>query len=134
MSTELKALLDEMRQRCEAATPGPWWWDRLGDLRPTPHDEYGLDALIRWESIGEVPVLADGDAEFVAAARTDLPRLIAAVEAVLTLAEAWRYKGEYGYGPWQLGEGPDESGQALDDASSQLRAAVRAALIGDGDE
>ena len=60
--------------------------------------------------------------------------LIATARAVLTLAEAWRYKGEYGDGPWQLGEGPDESGEALDYAASQLRAATRAALIGDDDD
>ena len=135
MSTDdLRTLLDEWRAIAAAATPGPWWWDQRGDLRPTPHDEYGLDCIIGWDAIGETPDLSDGDAAFIAASRSALPRLIAAVEAVLTLAEAWRYKGEYGDGPWQLGEGPDESGQALDDASSQLRTAIRAALIGDGDD
>jgi hypothetical protein len=49
---------------------------------------------------------------------------IAAVEA---LAEAWRYKGEFGWGPWQTGEGPDPEGQILDDAAATLRAALSSA-------
>lgn len=83
MSDHTRDLLAELRQRCDAATPGPWWWDQRGDLRPTPHDEYGLDCIIGWDAIEENPVLSDGDAAFIAASRTIVPRLIAAVEAVL---------------------------------------------------
>jgi len=53
--------------------------------------------------------------------RDCLAEQVAAVEA---LAEKWRYKGELGWGPWQVGEGPDGEGCVLDSASSELRAAL----------
>jgi hypothetical protein len=44
------------------------------------------------------------------------------VEEVTTLAEKeWRYKGEFGWGAWQEGEGPDPEGWALDHAAAQIR-------------
>lgn len=52
------------------------------------------------------------------------------VEPLLALAEKWRYKGEFGWGAWQEGEGPDQEGLALDNAAAELRAAVDAALKG----
>ena len=60
----------------------------------------------------------------------DRAKLLAALDAVTELAEKWRYKGEFGWGAWQEGEGPDETGQALDNASMELTAAVVAALGG----
>jgi hypothetical protein len=59
---------------------------------------------------------------------TDRARLLAAIDGVVALAEKWRYKGEFGWGAWQEGHGPDETGTALDHASSELIAAVVAAL------
>lgn len=55
-------------------------------------------------------------------------RMAKALEAVLAKAEEWRYKGEFGWGAWQEGEGPDPEGYALDNASSELREAITAAL------
>lgn len=46
-------------------------------------------------------------------------KLRAAIEA---LADQWRYKGEFGWGPWQEGYGPDFEGQVLDECAAQLRA------------
>lgn len=46
--------------------------------------------------------------------------LAAAVKRVRALAEDWRYKGEFGWGAWQEGHGPDEAGQALDDAACKI--------------
>lgn len=40
------------------------------------------------------------------------------------LAEKWRYKGEFGTGPWQEGHGPDEEGYILDRCAAELRAAL----------
>lgn len=54
-----------------------------------------------------------------------LEEQLARVEA---LAEEWRYKGEFGWGAWQEGYGPDPEGMVLDDAATRLRAA----LTGDG--
>lgn len=131
MSDDLYALLGEWKALEAAATPKPWRRvTEPGTKNHALHDARDADIATDYEGVW----YDKGDAEFIAASRAIVPRLIAAVEAVLTLAEAWRYKGEYGDGPWQLGEGPDESGEALDYAASQLRAAVRSALIGDDDE
>ena len=46
---------------------------------------------------------------------------LALVEA---LAEDWRYKGQFGWGPWQIGEGPDPEGYVMDHCASALRAAL----------
>ena len=46
---------------------------------------------------------------------------VARVEA---LAEEWRYKGEFGWGPWQEGHGPDFEGQVLDECASAIRGAL----------
>jgi hypothetical protein len=63
----------------------------------------------------------------------DRARLLAAVHAVEALAEKWRYKGEFGWGAWQEGHGPDEEGTVLDHASGELRAAIAAALEPSGE-
>lgn len=58
----------------------------------------------------------------------DRARLLAALHAVEALAEKWRYKGEFGWGAWQEGQGPDPEGYVLDCAAGELRAAIAAAL------
>ena len=40
-------------------------------------------------------------------------------DALEKLAEEWRYKGEFGWGPWQMGEGPDP--EILDEAAGEIR-------------
>ena len=61
-------------------------------------------------------------------ALAELARLRETVEA---LADQWRYKGEFGWGPWQIGEGPDQEGYVLDQAATQLRAALAGAGQGE---
>lgn len=48
----------------------------------------------------------------------------AKLAAVRALAESWRYKGEFGWGPWQEGNGPDFEGQVLDDAACAILRAL----------
>ena len=50
--------------------------------------------------------------------------LVAQVARVEALAEEWRYKGQFGWGAWQLGEGPDPEGYVMDHCASALRAAL----------
>ena len=50
--------------------------------------------------------------------------MTAAVERVRALAEDWRYKGEFGWGAWQEGYGPDQEGLALDDAATKILCAL----------
>ena len=46
------------------------------------------------------------------------------VERVRALAEEWRYKGEFGWGAWQEGHGPDHEGWVLDGCASDIRRAL----------
>ena len=80
--TDPRETLNRIRKQADAATWGTWatWkdqdstdWEVLG-----AHDDYGNPALIASEVEGE-------DAEFIAAARTDVPRLVDALEKVLEL-------------------------------------------------
>ena len=50
--------------------------------------------------------------------------LAAQVARVEALAEEWRYKGQFGWGAWQIGEGPDPEGYVMDHCASALRAAL----------
>lgn len=70
--------LEEMKARAEKATPGPW---ESGHTHGRVHY---LRNGIRFT----VADLAFRDAEFIAHARTDVPKLIAALEAALATADA----------------------------------------------
>ena len=70
--------LDEIKTRASKATRGPWAWNsRHGLGAPNrlvmwPSHEYGCDLDIEGE---------EADLDFIAHARTDIPDLIAALEA-----------------------------------------------------
>ena len=51
-------------------------------------------------------------------------RLAAAIERVRALADGWRYKGEFGWGAWQEGYGPDEHDELLDYAACEIIRAI----------
>lgn len=83
---ELTAEMTLIRAREEAATRGPWLADVLTDggdrpvvILPDPGDGDGADLLFS----ADAPYVTEADAEFVAHARADVPRLLAAVEKVL---------------------------------------------------
>ena len=102
MTADLTALLDAMQARCDAATEGPWVADG-GEIsqswkRPEPWKPIVSTAVACMSYCyggSAAGVEEEADAEFIAAARTDLPRLIAAVRAVLELADAWTARGEH---------------------------------------
>lgn len=48
-------------------------------------------------------------------------KALAQLERVTALADQWTYKGEFGWGSWQEGEGPDFESQVLDTAATRLR-------------
>lgn len=89
--------LKGIRERAEAATAGPW--ELIGG------GEYvtGVSILVAPDDGG----VTGNDAEFIAHARTDLPRLLDAVEAVMR---------EVGYAP--------ESNDYLEDWERGHRAAL----------
>lgn len=81
--------LQAMRERCADATPGPWscWnaWDIVPDHvaveRIGPEDSQM--GLVASTSFGGDIHCSAADAQFVAHARADLPRLLAALEQSL---------------------------------------------------
>jgi hypothetical protein len=81
--------LDDIKARAEAATEGPWRV-QLDGFDYGPWDEVYVD-----NARGECPCTPCGvsNAEFVAHARTDVPALVAAVEAVLA-THAWNTDGK----------------------------------------
>jgi hypothetical protein len=103
--TALTDYLAEVKARAEAATDGPWDIEH-GRLWTDPGDAAWAEQIAvftgsrAWMS----------DAEFIAAARTDVPKLVAALEAVLRLIETE---------PWD----PEEQ-----DAVSAIRNAITSAL------
>lgn len=70
--------LDEIRERWEAATPGPWEIDRYpkGGARIATNFGNGSRKLI-------ADTYQEGDREAIFNARTDVPALLAAIENVL---------------------------------------------------
>ncbi len=89
--TDLNETLAAIRERAEAATDGPWvalgndiaaevkTCTCAGNIPGYGHEQYcGLDGPL-------ITGAAPANAEFIAQARTDVPRLLATVEAVLKL-------------------------------------------------
>jgi hypothetical protein len=74
--------LAAIRERAEAATEGPWHRDRTNSL-----GAYVISVRNRAFTI--VDGLLKRDAEFIAHARTDVPALVGALEAVLDLTAEW---------------------------------------------
>lgn len=89
MSDSIIQALDEMQDRCGAATPGPWtatyddadkWTCITGRGR-----DLGGGLWMVCPEVATCEGEPDGDAEFIAASRTSLPATVAALKAVLEL-------------------------------------------------
>ncbi len=95
----LSATLAGWGKITRAATIGPW--EKLGfdDIWSQPAGRHVAETMNR-----------EADAEFIAAARTVMPLLLAAIEAVLKLADGWN---------------------ALWPCSAQVREAITTALTGE---
>lgn len=84
------ARIEEIRQRAEAATPGPWVWkqklwpsERLTGLSSTTafYEEYpGVPRSV----LNQLDYMHEVDAAFIAEAREDIPWLLAALAALRT--------------------------------------------------
>ncbi len=79
--------------------------------------------LTSW-SHHDIPELAAEKVSEFARLTAERDALAAQVARVEALAEEWRYKGQFGWGPWQIGEGPDPEGYVMDHCASALRAAL----------
>lgn len=70
--------LEEIRARCDKATPGPWkLWE--GNV---------IDPDILWADDYGGLHLSDADAEFIVHARTDIPTLLAEIDRLKAALEA----------------------------------------------
>jgi hypothetical protein len=123
--------LDGIRQRAEAATEGPW--------TPQDYDHNPGDQGVPIIGGGEIGSMAGhltaytmtlsneaqsvADAEFIVAARNQLPRILDALDAVMTLADKWAALGPEG--DWAEGGMADT---VLSDAGRGVIAAIAKAL------
>lgn len=107
----LAAALDEIGQREQGATPGPWWHDeddkvwRLHGVRAVlPSPIKGLPGQVVNLQILKAPKTGtpyaeywpgEADTAFITAARTDVPRLLAAFRVLLGFHAASMSTGEH---------------------------------------
>jgi cell division protein ZapA (FtsZ GTPase activity inhibitor) len=91
MTANITDRLDEIERLRAAATPGPWETTAWGG---TDHDgegwaEYGVRLDDRGPVILGYDEQAQADAALIVAAVNAVPELVAAVRAVLALADRW---------------------------------------------
>jgi hypothetical protein len=126
--------LEEIRERAEKATPGPW------DIDGSDNQNWGIRSVA-----GDQPSIApmagyrskdtEADAEFIAHAREDVPALLARIEKLEAIAEAAEDAADALEKYLPLIEGHVAAPHGL--SSRDARAAinhVRAALAGLGGE
>ncbi|MGE3449009.1 MAG: hypothetical protein AB7H92_15680 [Microbacteriaceae bacterium] len=104
--------LAKVQARADAAPHGPWRWDVSDDRRWVDITAPGYDRVV-------VTTHDDDLADFIAHARTDVPRLVAAIRAVEALCDRA-----------DAAQSPDEDGVAwgywIDNAT--IRSTIRDAL------
>ena len=100
----------EMRTREQAATPGPWYpRHRATDCTPDDDERSGLGLEVDGppEAMLRGQFARAADAAFIAAARADVPDLLAEVERLRAALEAAKPKRpDYGPGTIWTHEGP----------------------------
>jgi hypothetical protein len=88
--------LEAIRKRSEAATPGPWYWDKFN----LDEDDYDTEMPYLNSEKDSIMDFGDGeqfyptegtppneaDAEFIAHAREDVPKLLAEIERLKTVS------------------------------------------------
>ena len=83
----MSELLDQIEARADAATQGPWeWHPYMGSGATLAKPNHPFHELNILKTTDDWPPVA-ADAEFIAHAREDLPRLLAAVRAVEAVHE-----------------------------------------------
>ena len=149
----LAAYLTEVREREQVATPGPWvleidYEDSGDDYKPMTPFPYAFKLPVPnvERTLGnyrdndylysEVCELTMGTAEFIAAARTDVSRLLAAVEAAQGLVARWEAKARHLDAAADRIPDSEPGGtlklvraQAHEECARALREAVSAALL-----
>lgn len=81
--------LQDIKARAEAATAGPWHVDEQEQTVRATDPVNGFIMFDRSSNIHEEWEEDKVDAEFIAHARTDIPKLVAALEAVTNYVREW---------------------------------------------
>jgi hypothetical protein len=135
MTASIPSLLQPLKDRLAAATPGPWKAEPYlsgvvedGRVRVTSPSNSGI-----YNTAEDV---LPNDAALIASAPTDQAKLIAAIEAVESLAAAWQARGEHlrkfaETVPEDVREALDEQGADTLWHANLVRAALTQALGGD---
>ena len=82
---DLPAWIQEIRDRADKATPGPWTPEDANPHKPHKRFAFYIPEIMSAPSMPQYDGLTTEDAEFIAHSRTDVPRL---VELVGEMAEA----------------------------------------------
>ena len=125
--------LKEIQDRADAATEGPWSshaFGYSGEGEPSSivvhHDKFNWQAVRDGEFVASMPrwdAQESDDAEFIAHARADVPRLVEALRRVLDQVTEWRDESFSFFG------GPvDEATSVRYECAQEVLAAVEAAL------
>ena len=77
--TDLPGWLQEIRDRADKATPGPWTAEDANPHKPHKRFAFYIPEIMSAPSMPQYDGLTTEDAEFIAHSRTDVPRLIALV-------------------------------------------------------
>lgn len=116
--------LAAMKRRCEAATKGPW----VVDFDSRPHGAHqvmsGHRTICFLGIHPEDDSYAIDNADFIAAARTDLPRLIAEVERLRDLLDSCRNDRDFEVLPEEARANYEATIKERDQESARLRAEV----------
>jgi hypothetical protein len=112
--TTLTDWLDQAQARVDAATDGPWELDQFGPDEVEDGPFHFIGSPSDRHVVTPTVHMVSADAAFIAAARTDLPAAIAALQAVLAIhaasTEHLRGSAAYCVGCYEAG---GEDGQIL---------------------
>lgn len=101
-----REFLAAVQQRADAATDGPWeadgtevsqHWSRSQPWETVASNEIACMAYCYGGSARGIE--READAEFIAASRTDVPRLVAALTAALDELDEWGGRNSLGLAP-----------------------------------
>lgn len=88
--TDLPAWIQEIRDRVDKATPGPWTAEDANPHKPHKRFAFYIPEIMSAPSMPQYDGLTEEDAAFIAHSRTDVPRLIGLVGEMAKVLEAAR--------------------------------------------
>lgn len=113
--SDLTDRLDEIEARADAATEGPWeWHPYMGSGATLAKPNHLFHEVNILKTTDDWPPVAD-DAEFIAAARTDVPQLVAEVRRLLAENDRLREDARAFAATLDFGDGITEPAATLAD-------------------